>query len=101
MTAMLASAAAQEIGLPPKVDRWSPGFIASEIGVARGEGAEREAAGDALGHRHDVRRHVGRVLDAEHLAGAAEAGLHLIDDQQRPVRRGRCARRSAGTRPAA
>jgi hypothetical protein len=31
MNSMLASEAAQETGLPPKVDRWSPSWKASAI----------------------------------------------------------------------
>ena len=48
---------------------------------------EREAGGDRLRDRHQVGLDA-EVLDREHLAGAAEAGLHLVDD------RGRCRRRS-------
>ena len=45
------------------------------------EGAQRPAVGDALGHGHDV-RHDAEVLDGEQLAGAPEAALHLVGDEQ-------------------
>ena len=45
---------------------------------------ERQAAGDRLGDRDQVGLDV-VVLDREELAGAAEAGLHLVDDQDDPV----------------
>ena len=44
-------------------------------------GREREAAGQRFGDGDHVGLHAG-MLDAEHPAGAAEAGLHLVDDQQ-------------------
>src|SRR4029079_2336076 len=48
------------------------------------ERGEREAAGDALGHADDVGLDA-VVLDGEHLAGAAEATLHLVGDEHDPV----------------
>ena len=60
-------------------DRHAPG------GLGRGEaGAHREAAADALGHRHDVGRHAGPFI-GEELAGAADAGLDLVEDQEQAV----------------
>ena len=47
-------------------------------------GAEREAAADRLGNRHDVRRDPGALI-GEQLAGAPDAGLNLIEHQQQPV----------------
>src|SRR5262249_53094213 len=48
----------------------------------RDAGAERGAVADALGHRHEVRRHA-PVLEAPEVgAGAAEAGLHFVSDAQ-------------------
>ncbi len=47
-------------------------------------GAEREAATDALGRCEDVRRDAGPLI-GEELAGAADAGLHLVHDQQQPL----------------
>jgi hypothetical protein len=47
-------------------------------------GAEREAAADALGDRHDVGRDA-RPFMGEELAGAADAGLDLVEDQQQAV----------------
>ena len=45
---------------------------------------QRDAAGQRLGQRHDVRLHV-PVLVGVPLAGAAHAGLHLVEDQQQLV----------------
>ena len=45
------------------------------------EGAQRPAVGDALGHGHDVGLDA-VVLDGEELAGAPEAALHLVGDEQ-------------------
>ena len=45
---------------------------------------EREAAADALGHRHHVGRNAGPLV-GEQLAGAAHAGLHLVEHQQQAV----------------
>ena len=44
-------------------------------------GAHREAAAQALGHRHDVGGDA-RLFMGEQGAGAAHAGLHLVEDQQ-------------------
>ena len=46
-------------------------------------GAERKSAAERLGERHDVRLDAGRLI-GEQLAGAADAGLHLVEDQQQP-----------------
>ena len=66
---------------------------------AAGDGREREAARERLGHRHEVGLET-VVLGGEHRPGAAEAGLDLVDDEQdavlaaesreqcRPIRRG-------------
>ncbi|MCY1486270.1 hypothetical protein D9M68_199090 [compost metagenome] len=43
--------------------------------------AEREAAADALGNGHDIRADA-RPLMGEKLAGAADAGLNLVEDQE-------------------
>ena len=47
-------------------------------------GAEREAAADALGHRHDVGLDA-VMLVGEHLAGAAVAALDLVEDEHQIV----------------
>ena len=78
---MLARAAAQLTGLPPKVERCDPGVKAvGDIG-AGDEGAEGEAIGDCLGHGHDLGLHV-VMLDGEELARAAEATLNLVTDEE-------------------
>ena len=46
--------------------------------------ADRHAAAEALGERHDV-GHDAALLVGEQRAGAAHAGLHLVEDQQQPV----------------
>ena len=78
---MLAMAAAQLTGLPPKVERWSPDL--EGVGDLRGgrEGAQRPAVGDALGLADDVRLDA-VVLDGEHRAGAPVARLHLVADEE-------------------
>ena len=48
--------------------------------LAGGDGGQRIARGDALGDGHDVRLDA-VVLVAEPLAGAAHAGLDLVDDE--------------------
>ncbi len=47
--------------------------------------AHREAAADALGDRHDVGRRAGMLI-GEQFAGAADAGLDLVVDQQQAAR---------------
>ncbi|MFO1468240.1 MAG: hypothetical protein U1F35_17650 [Steroidobacteraceae bacterium] len=52
---------------------------------ARGyDGGQRHAAGEGLRDGDEVGAHA-RVLHREHLAGAAETALHLIDDEQDAV----------------
>src|SRR5208283_4245275 len=52
--------------------------------VAGGEGRERESVGNTFGRDQDVRLDA-EVLDGEHFAGAAEAGLHFIADEEDAV----------------
>ncbi len=47
-------------------------------------GAERKAAADTLGNRHDIRLDVGPFMGKE-LAGAAVAALDLVENQQEAV----------------
>ena len=68
-----------------------PLVVELATGAERGE---REAAGDALGHADDVGLDA-VVVDGEHLAGATEAALHLVGDEQDAVLRG-SARRCRG-----
>ena len=54
-------------------------------GLGGGEaGADRKAAAERLGERHDVGRHAGALI-GEQLAGAPDAGLHLVEHQQQAV----------------
>ena len=52
----------------------------------RSDRSDREARRDALGHHDDVGLHVA-LFDREHGAGACEAGLHLVRDEQDAVLR--------------
>src|SRR6516225_2235698 len=51
----------------------------------REQGGERNAAANALAERHDVGRDIS-VLIVEELAGAAKAGLDLVQDQEKAMR---------------
>ena len=51
------------------------------IVCAADDGRERHAAGNPLAAANQVRRHA-VVLEAPELARAAEAGLHLVEDQE-------------------
>ena len=85
MTSIVAFAAAVEIGLPPKVEMFPP-FQESAMAVVARTAPIGMAVGDALGHRHDVGLDAVVVLDAPHLAaGAAEARLHLVADEDAAV----------------
>ena len=54
-----------------------------DLGPA-GHRGQRQAGGDALGRRHQV-RHDGLVLAGEPGPRPAEAGLHLVGHEQDPV----------------
>ena len=85
ITSIVASAAAQPIGLPPYVPPWLPVRPAVvELSCACRAPANGKPRRDALGHADDVGLDA-VVLDGEHLAGAAEAALHLVGDEQDPV----------------
>ncbi len=86
---IVADAAAQATGLPPKVLACAPGVQSMTLGAGRGD-AERQPGGDALGNRDDVRLQP-EVLRGEHLAGAPHARLHFVDDQQDAVLPGQLA----------
>ncbi len=68
-------------GLPPKVVPWAPGPKAAATLLVARQAPMREAAADALGDRHDVRRDAGPFM-GEELAGAPDARLHLVEHQQ-------------------
>ena len=82
MVRITARAAAQLTGLPPKVVPCEPGREQAGGRAEREAGADRQAAAEALGQRDDVRLDaVGLVR--EPVPGAADAGLHLVEHQQR------------------
>ena len=81
---MLASAAAQETGLPPKVERWSPGLNEAAISSR----VVKAASGKPSAMPLAVTRMSGStavMLDGEHFAGAAESGLHFVGDEKNAV----------------
>ena len=61
-----------------------PGCRLAAISARGQQRAAGDAAAEALGQRHDVGRDA-EVLVGEPLAGAAAAGLHLVEDQQQLV----------------
>ena len=77
-----ASAAAQDTGLPPKVVPCWPGCSSAAASPKREAGADRQPAAEALGQGEDVRLDAGGLV-GEPRAGAADAGLHLVEHQQR------------------
>ena len=84
MTSSTALATAQASGLPPKVEPCVPAIMPGR-GARGGEaGADREAAAQPLGDGGDVRAHA-RLLAGEQRAGAAHAGLDLVEHQQQAV----------------
>ena len=90
MTSSTALATAQASGLPPKVEPWVPAVMPGR-GARGGEaGADREAAAQALGDGGDVRAHA-RLLAGEQRAGAAHAGLDLVEHQEQAVLVAQCA----------
>ena len=86
MVASTASAAAQVTGLPPKVVPCEPGPSRSAAAPKATQAPMRQPAAEPLGQGDDV------GLDAlglvgEPVPGAADAGLHLVEHQQRAVPR--------------
>ena len=81
---MVATAAAHDTGLPPKVEPWAAvGPAVHERGAGH-DPRQRQPGGDALGEQ----QHVGRDaegLGRERAAGATEAALHLVEHQQDAV----------------
>ena len=84
MTSSVALAALIASGLPPKVEPWVPAVMPFAASSVARHGADRKAAAERLGERHDVGRDAGALI-GEQLAGAAHAGLHLVEDQQKTV----------------
>ena len=77
-----ASAAAAAIGLPPKVEPCAPAVIRSAASPKARVAPIGQAAAERLGQGDDVGLEaVGLVHEPG--AGAADAGLHLVDGEQR------------------
>ena len=75
-----------QIGLPPKVLKWTRFFIiCGDLAARGGMRAERRAVADALGHRDQVGRRRPSSEAPEVVAGAAEAALHFVGDAQAAV----------------
>ena len=55
-----------------------------QLRLEQGQSHRQAVAGDGLGHAHDVRVDAG-LFEGEEGAGAAAAGLHVVDDQQNLV----------------
>ena len=81
---MDASAAAQQTGLPVCVEVMLPAGCRSMTSGASGDGGERQRTGNAFAEQRQVGNDA-VVLEAPERAGAAEAGLHFVADQQRLV----------------
>ena len=94
-----ARAAAEQTGLPPKVEAWLPGPSTGRALLVHKEAAHGQAAGDALGEGDGIGPDA-VLLEGEEGAGAADAGLHLVHQQQ-PVpllaQAGQGAGRSSGS----
>ncbi len=81
-----ASPTAQASGLPPKVEPCSPGRSTPSTSRFADDRGDRD---DAAAERLAEQVHVGHdalVVARERLAGAAEAGLDLVGDEQHVVR---------------
>ncbi len=84
MVPSTARAAAQPTGLPPKVEPCWPGPSSSAAGPKARQAPMRQPAAEPLGEGDHVR------LDAlglvgEPVPGTPDAGLHLVEDEQRAV----------------
>ena len=97
-----ASAAAQDTGLPPKVRAVLAGLRAASAASPKARQAPIGSPPPRpLARVIDVRARRPSAWWANQRAGAADAGLHLVEHQQRAVPRGDLARGRAGSRPAA
>ena len=79
---MTAMATAQASGPPPKVVPCMPAWMARADFFGAEHRAQGNAAGERLGQRGDVGLDAVVLIGAP-LAGAAHAGLNLVDDEQR------------------
>ena len=90
----MLSAPAAHTGLPPKVEPWRAGRQRILRLFAQQARADGQAAAQALGRGHNVGRDAELLIGVQR-AGAAVAGLHLVDDEQDVVL---CGSSSAATR---
>ena len=81
MVSMTAMATAQASGLPPKVVPCMPGVMDSAAAFGAEHRAHGDAAGDGLGDGGDVGQDA-VVLVGEPLAGASDAALDLVGDEE-------------------
>ncbi len=98
ITSMAASAAAHDTGLPPNVLPSPPTCTASMTSARPGDTRDRHASAEPFRGRDEV-GHDALVLAREPRARAAEAGLHLVGDEQHAVRH-RTSARGLRTQPA-
>ena len=81
ITASAARAAAAARGWPPKVVPWSPGTKATATSARAQQAPMGMPLPEGLGHGDDVGPDA-LVLEPEPLAGAAQAGLDLVEHEQ-------------------
>ena len=81
MTSSVALTALIASGLPPNVEPWVPAVMPLAAASVARTGADRKAAAERLGKRHDVGRNSGALM-GEQLAGAAHAALDLVEYQE-------------------
>ena len=91
MVSMTAMATAQASGPPPKVVPCMPAWMARAASSVQRIAPSGNAAGKRLGQRGDIGLNAVVLIGAP-FAGAAHAGLNLIDNQQRSRGAGQRAR---------
>ncbi len=88
-SAMVASAAASAHRIAAESGSVRSRRPRHQFGPRNG-GAQRHAAGDSFGHGKNVRHGV-EMIGCPHLAGAAHAGLHFVENQKNIILFRRCA----------
>ena len=77
-----ASAAAHDDGIAAERRAVVAGHERAGRVVGDEQAADRQAVREALGERDELRAHA-ELLEGEERAGAADAGLHLVEGEQR------------------